>query len=164
MPASPLRAPGTSLALALAALFATAPAFAIPDRREQLQAEVGAPCDLQCTVCHTTNAGGGGTATKGFVQELLARGFDVGSAASLVDALAAMEGEEVDSDGDGAPDVAELSAGDDPNSAGGALCGAGAPATAEYGCARVAPRGLPAEGAGWLVAGLVAVAALRRRR
>lgn len=166
MPASPLRAPGTSIALALAALVAAAPAWGVPDRREQLQAELAPPCDLQCTVCHDTNAGGGGTARKGFVQELLLRGFDVSSSASLADALAAMEAEGVDSDGDDVPDLTEIAAGMDPNSGSdsAALCGAGAPPTPAYGCARVAPRGLPPGGAGWLVAGLVAAAALRRRR
>ena len=59
--------------------------------------------------------------------------------AALKSALAAMESEKVDSDGDGVTDIAELKAGTDPNVG---KAGTPAPLRPEYGCtiSRIRPR------------------------
>jgi len=71
-----------------------------------------------CTLCHESNIGGDGTATRPFgetVRSFRAIGNDVGS---LLYALELMDGyDDVDGDADGVHDLDELREGYDPNNA-----------------------------------------------
>lgn len=111
-----------------------------------------------CTVCHTDPGGGAGTATKPFAVALVAAGLEAFDRASLETALATLETDGTDSDGDGVGDIDELTAGTDPNAAPGAE-GEGElpPIQYGFGCA-----GAPA--AGPLVLALVLLAWRRRRQ
>ncbi len=109
--------------------------FPYPDA---LQSNVGGACTPQCTVCHATNSGGGGTVTMDFGKAMMVRGLSGGSdSASLAAAVDQMTTDEVDSDGDGTLDVDELALGDDPNPGGLAFCDI---VTPQYGCVSVVPR------------------------
>jgi hypothetical protein len=126
-----------------------------------VQAEAGIPCAPTCTICHATNAGGSGTVTQPFGEAMMARGLTGGgNADALVTALAQLETDAVDSDGDGSPDVDALRAGQDPND-GTTFCGDIVVATPEYGCFQHARAGA---GAPLIAAALlIGVSALRRR-
>lgn len=70
-----------------------------------------------CRLCHQTDVGGLKTATRPLGRRLLKAGAVGGSVPSLLAALDALEAEGSDSDHDGAPDISELEAGTDPNTA-----------------------------------------------
>lgn len=70
-----------------------------------------------CQLCHRDDLGGLKTATKPFGRALLKAGAMGGSVPSLLAALSTLEADGTDSDVDGVPDVAELEAGTDPNTA-----------------------------------------------
>ena len=132
---------------------------AIVDRR----VEVECPNPLsRCLICHTTAAGGEGTANQRFAVTLRDYGLDSGKAGREL-AMALQELSEIsDSDGDGATDLEELAACMNPS---GAELGAGP----GFGCngarmatARGERRGAPA-GAAWLIA-LLALVLLGRSR
>ncbi|HEY2405563.1 MAG TPA: thrombospondin type 3 repeat-containing protein [Polyangiaceae bacterium] len=76
----------------------------------------GKPPAPPCTLCHSSDLGGPGTVVTDFGREVLSQGAigknDVGS---LDRALATMDAEQTDSDGDGIPDLDELRMGSDPN-------------------------------------------------
>lgn len=136
-----------------------------------------------CTICHTSNRGGVGTATRAFAITMQNEGL-TGSRnlSALRTALARVEAAEEDSDGDGVADIPELKQGSDPSnsasktsncttSGGGSGGGAGGgdtfdPAQLEpprYGCgASAAPGGLAGVLAWVIVSG--AMRYRRRRR
>ena len=96
-----------------------------------------------CRVCHIQGTTGAGTIQTPFGISMLAHGMS-GDKDSLVTALTALSKLDVDSDGDGVPDVQELAIKNtDPNTpAGGELAG-----DPSYGCAVLggaSPAGLPA--------------------
>jgi hypothetical protein len=95
-----------------------------------IESELGAACRVPCTVCHATNAGGSGTVTRAFGIAMKDRGLVGSDTAALADALAQMDADGVDSDGDGVLDTQALADGLDPNDGSG-LCGALLPT---YGC------------------------------
>jgi hypothetical protein len=70
-----------------------------------------------CALCHTNGITGVGTVNTLFGTNLRMRGLVSGSDASLIAALDTAAGQNLDSDGDGVTDVAELMAGTDPNTA-----------------------------------------------
>lgn len=105
-------------------------AFATPDFPSAMEGAVPMPCAPTCVVCHTTAAGGAGTITQPFGVAMVDRGLIAYDVASLEAALAAVEADGVDSDGDGTGDVAELAEGADPNGVAD-FCAVPAP---EYGC------------------------------
>ncbi|MBI1948151.1 MAG: hypothetical protein HYS27_20850 [Deltaproteobacteria bacterium] len=94
----------------------------------------------QCTVCHVTGSGGDGTATKPFAVSMVAAGLEPFDEASLEAAVAQLDADGTDSDGDGAGDVEELRAGTDPNAPPGTGLegegeGEGEPVEYGFGCA-----------------------------
>jgi hypothetical protein len=148
----------------------------------KMQETLDMPCAPQCTVCHLTNEGGFGT-IKGdsFGEVAYGLGLRATDDGCIPTLLAALErgatGDAcggslqepdgsgagiIDTDADGAPDVAELRAGEDPNVVGGeGLC------VVRYGCgARIAPQhggaGLGAAGAALVLLGLVLARARKR--
>lgn len=133
-------------------------------------AEVAAKLQLDCVpgcqLCHLDASGGPGKINPMFGTSLKAAGATGGEAVSTIaPALVAMETAGTDSDKDGAPDIAELRAGEDPNGAG-SLCGG-----PKFGCgaATIAPshpgRGLdPLAAAAGLLSLFVGLFVWRRRR
>ncbi len=116
-------------------------------------------CTPTCLLCHTTASGGGGTANQPFALALKDRGLTGGGDTdALTTALAALEADAVDSDGDGTTDVEGLRAGLDPND-GVAFCGSDVVDAPTYGCFQHARAGT---GVG-LVVGALAAAMFRRR-
>jgi hypothetical protein len=109
-----------------AALLVSRAALATPDFPGVIQQQLNLSTQPPCTICHQTDAGGFGTATKPFALYLKSRGLAPFDEQSLITALAAAEAEHHDSNGNGVPDIDELKAGHDPN--------AGAGDTPQYGC------------------------------
>ena len=89
--------------------------LATPDFPGVLQQQFGLPNTPRCTVCHATDAGGSGTATRPFGVYLRSRGLQAGDDDSLRNALLADIGENHSSNGGQTTDVVALKAGDDPN-------------------------------------------------
>ena len=85
-----------------------------------------------CNVCHDAAVAPVGAADQPFARSAVARGLVQGDPASLASALKKMRADGVDSDGDGAEDLDELSWGGDPNHADLPPAGRGEPAS--YGC------------------------------
>jgi hypothetical protein len=133
--------PLVALAALAGALVTSLAARATPTFPATIESDLGLAAAPPCSLCHvgpTTRASVG----TPFAEALLARGVRGFDEKSLGAALAQLEAEKVDSDGDGAPDIAELRAGTDPNvsSLGGGDAGTGAPETPRYGCgAQIAP-------------------------
>lgn len=124
-----------------------------------LESELGLPCQPQCIACHATNAGGGGTVTQAFGLALKDRGLTGGGQSELLKtALAALDADGIDSDGDGTTDVDALAAGWNPNG-GDPFCGEAALPTPTYGCFNHSPTATASIG----VLGALAVAVRRRR-
>lgn len=137
-------------------LLLAATALASSSYPSAVESDQGMPCLPQCTLCHTTNAGGGGTVTTEVGVALMDRGLQGGSQVdTLLAALAALGADAVDSDGDGVLDVDELTSGEDPNG-GPAFCEA---LTPTYGCFN------HTAGLSWGLGGVaLAALGLRRRR
>jgi hypothetical protein len=128
---------GIAAALALIA----APAGATPNFPSAIASHLGLATSPDCTLCHVgpTQIG---TVVTPFGTSMRARGLVMYDEKSLTTALDALAAEKKDSDGDGTPDIDELRAGTDPNTAGDGTGGTGTPAPDEprYGCgAHVAP-------------------------
>lgn len=119
-----------------------------------------------CALCHTNGITGLGTVNTPFGKAVRMHGLVAGDTASLNAALDAMATENVDSDGDGVTDVAELMAGTSPNVSaaptGGGAGGGGGGGTVlpppRYGCGASVVPGLLFFGA------LVPLLRSRRRR
>lgn len=114
---------------------------------------------VPCSVCHIKGNTGSSTAITPLALSLRARGLS-GSSDSLTTALAQLEIDGTDSDGDKISDIDELKNGTDPNSSANAsIINDQEPG---YGCGGTAPTGKGGPGAaslltlGWLI--------LRRRR
>jgi len=145
-----------SLALAALALLAASPAFASATFPPEIDSTLSLAAAPACTLCHQTLSGGFGTVVKPFGQQMQARGCAAGDLDSLNNALAALEGEASDVDGDGIGDIQELRDGTDPNSAGDA-------SGPEYGCiGNVAPVRSVWPGAAVVLAALALIAVRRR--
>lgn len=124
-----------------------------------VQRDLGLSYEVPCSVCHIKGNTGSSTAITPLALSLRARGLS-GDTQSLQSALAKLETDGVDSDGDGRSDYSELQAGTDPNSSANAsIINDQEPG---YGCGGTAPRG----GAGGpsAAAALLSWYWLRRRR
>jgi hypothetical protein len=80
-----------------------------------------------CALCHTNGITGMGTVNTPIGSALRAKGLQAGSDTSLTSALDALSSAGTDSDGDGTGDVAELTAGRNPNVADGTSTDGGTP-------------------------------------
>jgi hypothetical protein len=111
-------------------------ALATPGFPGGIRTDLGLTYQPACSLCHADGITGRGTVTTPFGAAMRQRGLLAGDAQSLARALAAMDSDKVDSDGDGIPDIQALRAGLDPNIPGGTADVGQPPA---YGCgARVA--------------------------
>lgn len=107
----------------------------------------GAPTPA-CTLCHNNALGGADTATTPFGMTVSARGLQgQGDADMLRVVLGILEAENKDTDGDNISDLDELSAGTDPNVAGG-----DGVEPASYGCSVSTSSNAPGTTAPWHLA------------
>jgi MYXO-CTERM domain-containing protein len=135
-------------------------AWALPDYPEALQDASGAPCLPHCNVCHRDDQAGHATVDRplGLSLERVGK-LGGGGPAQVTRAVERLRAAGTDSDGDGRPDIDELSAGDDPNYSGeGLLCGP------EVGCSARSAGGHPPADLGLAVLGLFLVVRRRTRR
>lgn len=111
--------------LAIFLVLGVAPSVrALPEFPEELQKATGAPCLPHCNVCHRDDNAGDGTVNRPFVLNMRKVGHLGESKDSIDSAVARLKQAGTDSDGDGAPDIEELSLGDDPNdSYAASICG-----------------------------------------
>jgi MYXO-CTERM domain-containing protein len=73
------------------------------------------PYQPPCSLCHVRGSTGPGTAQTPFALSMKARGLDPNNNNSVAIALDAMQRDNVDSDGDGVPDIQEIEDDTDPN-------------------------------------------------
>lgn len=94
-------------------------ALASPSYPSVMEQQLEMSCPARCLVCHTTDPGEAGTASQDFAATLKGFGLEQKDDDSLKDALAQLEANPADSDGDGANDIVELRADppSDPNNA-----------------------------------------------
>jgi hypothetical protein len=136
-------------------IFIATTALASPSFPLVLADELAMPCTPNCTACHASAAGGSGTANQDFAFVMMAAGLVPADDASVVSALAVVESDGTDSNGDGMGDVQALRLGFNPNPDGIDFCAVETPV---YGCF---PDGSALLGVG----GLLGYAwSLRRRR
>lgn len=147
---------GLAFAIGIGVLFVSPAAHASPIYPPIVAEVTGAAHSPQCIICHETPQGGIGTATRGFAVYLRSRGLVAKDEASLRAALAAAKGEMHDTDGDGVPDVDELSAGRNPNG------DAAVASPIEYGCVSMTGE---APGPFWIFSAIfLAVRICRKKR
>jgi len=106
-------------------------AWASPSFPAVVAEELAMPCTPNCMLCHETVAGGTGTATQPFASTCMSAGMMIGDDASMAEALATIEADGTDTDGDGTPDIEALRAGRNPNPGGDDFCATAQP---QYGC------------------------------
>lgn len=146
----------TSVLFALPALLLATPgiAHASSGYPGAIQSHLGLSYSPPCTVCHETDSGGSGTATKAFGSALRQNGLTGGgNTDSLNGALDALSSAGTDSDCDGVGDVAQLEEGREPNT-GEYIDGSGKPAPekGDAGCASSSGGTEPGYGCGARVA------------
>lgn len=152
---------GASLLL-LVSLGSPAAARASTSYPPHLRSVVGLSYTPDCTLCHSSELGGDGTAVKPFGVSMLRLGaLGNDNLASLTSALEAARRDRVDSDEDEVADIDELRQGSDPNRG----VDGEAPLTPMTGCT-LTMRTFESDGSGWaaLLVTSLAFAARRRRR
>jgi MYXO-CTERM domain-containing protein len=159
-----MRKIASTAALAGILLFAGA-ASASADYPDTIKTHLALGSTPDCALCHTGGMQGLGTVNTLFGTTARAKyKLTSGNTTLLTSVLDKMKTDNVDSDGDGTGDIAELIAGTDPNTAGGGKVAVKPDLT--YGCvATVAPgQPLPSSGAAFGLALVAAIAVARRRR
>jgi hypothetical protein len=148
-----MTARGLSAAVILVACAACVarPARATPNFPGAIQRDLGASQPPLCSICHLCGTTGRGTVNTPWGMAMRSRGLMAYDEASLATALAAMERDRVDSDGDGVVDVDAVRMGQDPNPSG--LCDQEDDTIPRYGCIGRLAAGPPSNGpAAWLLA------------
>jgi len=102
----------------LAVLVASAATNASPAFPGAVREALNLPAEPSCSLCHQ-GPPSGATATSPFAMSARARGLKGSELSSVKVALDQMERDNVDSDGDGVPDVVELRSGGDPSATAG---------------------------------------------
>ena len=150
-----------SVLLAAAALVAlpSRGALGSPSYPAKLASDLGLSTPPGCDLCHA--AADGGKSDTPFGKSMVARGLVGDDDASLATALQRMRADGVDSDGDGAQDLDELSWGGNPNHADVPVGGAEMPVL--YGCAWAGRPDQP-QPAGAALGVLMCLAVARKRR
>jgi hypothetical protein len=111
----PLRA---SAAISLSILAAPVPAAASPTYPGLIDTDLSLDYDLgttHCTICHTSNSGGIGTAITPFALAMRSAGLTLENPPALQTALATLDANGTDSDCNGTPDIQQIKDGQDPN-------------------------------------------------
>lgn len=125
----------------------------------QIARHLGNAPEPHCGTCHEYGKTGSDTLVTPFAWAMRARGLT--GERDLLTALDRVATDEVDSDGDGTTDVAELRAGTDPNSSSSAP---GNKSDAQLGCAVAAASAADRSTAlGLVVAGMIGLVIRRRR-
>jgi hypothetical protein len=126
---------------------------------DAIQADRRLPYRPPCRLCHIQGTTGSGSVATPFGISMLAHGM-TGSESSLAPALNALEADHTDSDGDGTPDITELTdGGTDPNTPANVRLVGEDP---RYGCS-VAPAGRSPRWGEVLASALALASALRTR-
>lgn len=160
---------GTLGWLVLAAMTHSSPAYATNRFPGEIYYHLYAsytvpPYTPPCRLCHLRGSTGPGTAQTPFALSMKARGLVKSDAASLTRALDAMVRDQVDSDGDGIPDIREIEDDTDPNTpANVSLSGEPGP-NAGCGGSQKGTGGRPPASSALGVLGSLLFARLRRRR
>jgi hypothetical protein len=141
----------------VAALLRSSAASATPQFPDAIRTHLGLSYAPECALCHAGGIIGSGTVTTPFGQSARSRNLVANDTGGLVSVLERMRGEKVDSDQDGVPDIDELIAGTDPNSAPGDDIG-----PEKYGCVARVAGGRGERGAALLSAAALAAALGRR--
>ncbi len=152
-----------SVGVAFAVALSPGRAGATSDLPRDIQRDLGLHYLPPCSLCHDRGKTGPGTVITPFGWSMRGAGLKPRDATSLANALATLRANGTDSDGDGIPDVQELVAGTDPNSA------ASVPEVQPepgYGCGGQppVPRGASATAAPFMVACALLAARRRGRR
>jgi MYXO-CTERM domain-containing protein len=126
-------------------VLSTGAARATPTFPTVIQQTLGAVSAPACNVCHKGGVTQIGTVTTSFGVAMRDRGLVAYDESSLKTALAKMETDKVDSNGNGVTDIEELKQGKDPNAG---AAGTSSTPDIAYGCAvaRGAPASPPMEG------------------
>ena len=146
------------VAWALTMIWAS-PAGAVPQFPRDIRSDLALTYDPPCRLCHIQGTTGAGTVATPFGLSMLEHGLTEDHS-TLSSALAALRADNVDSDGDGVPDITELMANTDPNTPVDAPLSQQGPT---YGCSTSGTNG-PNLAACVALAIVIAGAALGRRR
>jgi hypothetical protein len=152
--------------LFIATLLVAMPCRAFPEYPGIVQATLRLSAPPACTLCHTDPNGGQGTAQQKFALTLKQFGLtNMEDFKELETVLQDVDACNVDSDGDGVPDIVELQKGTNPNDGSG-------PPKSDCGDVKQVPSlqtgcAVASHGAGWgaaLVVATLSLGALGRRR
>ena len=90
------------------------PARAVPEFPPSIRSDLSLSYDPPCRLCHIQGTTGAGTVATPFGLSMLAHGLTE-ERSTLSPALMALRADNIDSDGDGVPDITELVENTDPN-------------------------------------------------